>query len=124
MIIWDNLRNLREISGGKILFPSGGIRAKNEKYPIKNVCLDCLRSKEEREKLLKGTGVPEAVDTDLSNIQQEYNNTVLPFMRSHPELWDPEHHTLELYQSLVAFVMAYRWAVDKAAYITWHVVGL
>lgn len=64
-------------------------------------------SKEEREKLLKGTGVPEAVDTDLSNIQQEYNNTVLPFMRSHPELWDPKHHTLELYQSLVAFVMAY-----------------
>ncbi|KAI5617283.1 N-lysine methyltransferase setd6 [Silurus asotus] len=64
-------------------------------------------SKEEREKLLKGTGIPEAVDTDLSNIEKEYNNTVLPFMRSHPELWDPQHHTLELYQSLVAFVMAY-----------------
>lgn len=67
-----------------------------------------LRSKEEREKLLKGTGIPEAVDTDLSNIQQEYNTTVLPFIRAHPDLWDPERHTLELYQSLVAFVMAYR----------------
>ncbi|KAL7862586.1 hypothetical protein SRHO_G00115700 [Serrasalmus rhombeus] len=64
-------------------------------------------SKEERERLLKGTGIPEAVDTDLTNIQKEYNDTVLPFMRSHPELWDPERHSLELYQSLVAFVMAY-----------------
>ncbi|KAM9470835.1 N-lysine methyltransferase setd6 [Clarias gariepinus] len=63
--------------------------------------------KEEREKLLKGTGIPEAVDTDLSNIQLEYEDTVLPFMLSHPELWDPERHTLKLYQSLVAFVMAY-----------------
>lgn len=67
------------------------------------------RSKEERERLLKGTGVPEAVDTDLANIQKEYNDVVLPFMSLHPELWDPERHTLELYQSLVAFVMAYRW---------------
>ncbi|XP_072520119.1 N-lysine methyltransferase setd6 [Salminus brasiliensis] len=64
-------------------------------------------SKEERERLLKGTGIPEAVDTDLSNIQNEYNETVLPFMRSHPELWDPERHSVELYKSLVAFVMAY-----------------
>uniref|UniRef100_A0A8B9HMP7 SET domain containing 6, protein lysine methyltransferase n=1 Tax=Astyanax mexicanus TaxID=7994 RepID=A0A8B9HMP7_ASTMX len=62
-------------------------------------------SKEERERLLKGTGIPEAVDTDLTNIQTEYNDTVLPFMRSHPELWDPERHTVELYQCLVAFVM-------------------
>ncbi|TSS60381.1 N-lysine methyltransferase setd6 [Bagarius yarrelli] len=64
-------------------------------------------SKAEREMLLKGTGIPEAVDTDLSNIQKEYMDTVLPFIRSHPELWDPELHTLELYQNLVAFVMAY-----------------
>ncbi|XP_066506130.1 N-lysine methyltransferase setd6 [Hoplias malabaricus] len=64
-------------------------------------------SKEERELLLKGTGIPEAVDTDLANIHKEYNDTVLPFMRLHPELWDPERHTLELYQSLVAFIMAY-----------------
>ncbi|XP_026875423.2 N-lysine methyltransferase setd6 isoform X2 [Electrophorus electricus] len=64
-------------------------------------------SKEERERLLKGTGIPEAVDTDLTNIEKEYKDTVLPFIGSHPELWDPEQHTLELYQSLVAFVMAY-----------------
>ncbi|XP_062856170.1 N-lysine methyltransferase setd6 [Trichomycterus rosablanca] len=64
-------------------------------------------SKEEREKLLKGTSIPEAVETDLANIQKEYNNIVLPFMRSHPDLWDPERHSLQLYQSLVAFIMAY-----------------
>ncbi|XP_016117050.1 N-lysine methyltransferase setd6 [Sinocyclocheilus grahami] len=64
-------------------------------------------SEEEREKLLKGTGIPEAVETDLKKLQDEYNNIVLPFMKSHPDLWDPEKHTLELYKSLVAFVMAY-----------------
>ncbi|XP_076878154.1 N-lysine methyltransferase setd6 [Brachyhypopomus gauderio] len=64
-------------------------------------------SKEERERLLKGTGIPEAVDTDLTNIQKEYEDTVLPFIASHPELWDPVQHSLELYQSMVAFVMAY-----------------
>ncbi|KPP79580.1 N-lysine methyltransferase setd6-like, partial [Scleropages formosus] len=64
-------------------------------------------SKDERDSLLQGTGVPEAVDTDLSNIEKEYSSIVLPFMRSHPDLWCPEKHTLELYKSLVAFVMAY-----------------
>ncbi len=69
------------------------------------------RSEEERDKLLKGTGIPEAVKTDLKKLQDEYNNIVLPFMKSHPDLWDPEKHTLELYKSLVAFVMAYRWDI-------------
>ncbi|XP_048125508.1 N-lysine methyltransferase setd6 [Alosa alosa] len=64
-------------------------------------------SKEERDKLLKGTGVREAVETDLTNIQKEYTDIVLPFMRLHSDLWDPEKHTLDLYKSLVAFVMAY-----------------
>lgn len=67
-----------------------------------------LRPKEERERLLKGTGIPEAVDRDLANIQSEYSTVVLPFIRSHPERWNPEEHTLELYTQLVAFVMAYR----------------
>lgn len=64
-------------------------------------------SKEEREELLKGTGVPEAVDTDLTNIQKEYKDIVLPFITLHPDLWNPHTHTLELYTQLVAFVMAY-----------------
>ncbi|XP_036399228.1 N-lysine methyltransferase setd6 isoform X2 [Megalops cyprinoides] len=64
-------------------------------------------SKEERASLLQGTGVPEAVDTDLANIQREYSDIVLPFIRAHSDLWSPEKHTLELYRSLVAFVMAY-----------------
>lgn len=69
------------------------------------------RSEEERDKLLKGTGIPEAVNTDLKKLQDEYNNIVLPFMKSHPDLWDLEKHNLELYKSLVAFVMAYRWDI-------------
>lgn len=64
-------------------------------------------SKDERDRLLKGTGIPEAVDTDLTNIQKEYKDIVLPFITLHPDLWDPERHTLDLYRSLVAFVMAY-----------------
>ncbi|XP_047237692.1 N-lysine methyltransferase setd6 isoform X3 [Girardinichthys multiradiatus] len=64
-------------------------------------------SKEERDNLLKGTGIPEAVTTDLSNIQREYTDIVLPFIMRHPELWNPNTHTLELYTQLVAFVMAY-----------------
>ncbi|KAL0155232.1 hypothetical protein M9458_049495, partial [Cirrhinus mrigala] len=57
-------------------------------------------SEEERDELLKGTGIPEAVKTDLKKLQDEYNNVVLPFMKSHSDLWDPEKHTLELYKSL------------------------
>lgn len=57
---------------------------------------------------MKGTGIPEAVKTDLEKLEAEYNNVVLPFMKSHSDLWDPERHTLELYKRLVAFVMAYR----------------
>ncbi|KAM8750479.1 N-lysine methyltransferase setd6 [Acanthopagrus schlegelii] len=64
-------------------------------------------SKEERDRLLKGTGIPEAVDRDLLNIQKEYTSVVLPFITKHPDLWNPDTHTLELYIQLVAFVMAY-----------------
>ncbi|XP_038563062.1 N-lysine methyltransferase setd6-like [Micropterus salmoides] len=64
-------------------------------------------SKEERDRLLRGTGIPEAVDTDLANIQREYTDVVLPFIAKHPDLWNPDTHTLDLYTQLVAFVMAY-----------------
>ncbi|KAM7413907.1 hypothetical protein PAMA_018959 [Pampus argenteus] len=64
-------------------------------------------SKEERDRLLRGTGIPEAVDTDLANIRREYTDVVLPFITRHPDLWNPDTHTLELYTQLVAFVMAY-----------------
>ncbi|KAF7665391.1 hypothetical protein LDENG_00145570 [Lucifuga dentata] len=64
-------------------------------------------SKEERDRELMGTGVPEAVDTDLANIQREYTDVVLPFITRHPEIWNPDTHTLDLYTQLVAFVMAY-----------------
>uniref|UniRef100_A0A8D0HFA5 N-lysine methyltransferase SETD6 n=1 Tax=Sphenodon punctatus TaxID=8508 RepID=A0A8D0HFA5_SPHPU len=64
-------------------------------------------TKEERTRLLQGTGVPEAVDKDLANIHLEYTSIILPFLESHPDIFDPKVHTLELYQRLVAFVMAY-----------------
>ncbi|XP_010142141.1 PREDICTED: N-lysine methyltransferase SETD6, partial [Buceros rhinoceros silvestris] len=62
---------------------------------------------DERRRLLQGTGIPEAVDKDLANIHLEYSSIILPFMRSHPSVFDPKLHTLELYKQLVAFVMAY-----------------
>ncbi|KFV57224.1 N-lysine methyltransferase SETD6, partial [Tyto alba] len=62
---------------------------------------------EERTRLLQGTGIPEAVDKDLANIHLEYSSIILPFMESHPTIFDPKVHTLELYKQLVAFVMAY-----------------
>ncbi|XP_059848481.1 N-lysine methyltransferase setd6 [Hypanus sabinus] len=64
-------------------------------------------SEEERNMLLLGTGVPLAVEKDLMNIEEEYNSIVLPFMKCHPDIFDPHEHTLELYKKLVAFVMAY-----------------
>ncbi|KAM9855084.1 N-lysine methyltransferase setd6 [Aulostomus maculatus] len=64
-------------------------------------------SKEVRKGMLRGTGIPEAVDTDLANIQREYTDVVLPFITRHTDLWNPGTHTLELYTQLVAFVMAY-----------------
>ncbi|XP_053255352.1 N-lysine methyltransferase SETD6 isoform X2 [Podarcis raffonei] len=64
-------------------------------------------SKEEQMRLLQGTGIPEAVDKDLANIQTEYSTIILPFLKAHPDIFDPEVHTLELYKKLVAFVMAY-----------------
>lgn len=70
--------------------------------------LSCTRPEEERVRLLQGTGIPEAVDKDLANIHLEYSSIILPFMESHPDIFDPKVHTLELYKQLVAFVMAYR----------------
>ncbi|XP_021497244.1 N-lysine methyltransferase SETD6 isoform X1 [Meriones unguiculatus] len=62
---------------------------------------------EERLRLLKGTGVPEAVEKDLVNIRSEYYSIVLPFMEAHSDLFSPAVRSLELYRQLVALVMAY-----------------
>lgn len=62
---------------------------------------------EERRRLLKGTGVPEAVEKDLVNISSEYHSIVLPFMEAHSDLFSPTVRSLELYRQLVALVMAY-----------------
>ncbi|XP_031196845.1 N-lysine methyltransferase SETD6 isoform X2 [Mastomys coucha] len=65
------------------------------------------RPEEERLRLLKGTGVPEAVEKDLVNIRSEYDSIVLPFMEAHSDLFSPTVRSLELYRQLVAIVMAY-----------------
>ncbi|XP_012860646.1 N-lysine methyltransferase SETD6 [Echinops telfairi] len=62
---------------------------------------------DERRRLLQGTGVPEAVEKDLVNIGSEFHSVVLPFMEAHPDLFSPRVRSLELYQQLVALVMAY-----------------
>lgn len=41
----------------------------------------------ERELLLQGTGIAEAVNKDLESINKEFNSVVLPFMRNHPDLF-------------------------------------
>ncbi|XP_055078408.1 N-lysine methyltransferase setd6 isoform X1 [Periophthalmus magnuspinnatus] len=64
-------------------------------------------SKEERDTLLKGTGIPEAVNTDLDKIHKEYSDVVLQLITKYSEYWTPNIHTLDLYTNLVAFVMAY-----------------
>ncbi|XP_073420479.1 N-lysine methyltransferase SETD6 [Dendrobates tinctorius] len=64
-------------------------------------------SENERLRLLKGTGVPEAVKKDLENMEQEYTTIVLPFIRRYPNMFCPQKHSLDLYKRLVAFVMAY-----------------
>ncbi|XP_054856731.1 N-lysine methyltransferase SETD6 [Eublepharis macularius] len=64
-------------------------------------------NEEERRRLLQGTGVAEAVDKDIANIQTEYSSIILPFLKAHPEVFNPKVHTMELYKKLVAFVMAY-----------------
>ena len=66
-----------------------------------------------RWRLRQGTGVPEAVEKDLVNIRSEYYSIVLPFMEAHSDLFSPSVRSLELYQQLVALVMAYR-SVIKA----------
>lgn len=75
---------------------------------MQSVTAGVFRPPEERDTLLKGTGISEAVNKDLSNIQREYTDVALPFITKHPHLWSPDTHTLDLYMQLVAFVMAYR----------------
>ena len=42
---------------------------------------------EEREELLQGTGVEEAVLRDLSLMEKDFNTKALPFMHKHPDVF-------------------------------------
>ncbi|KAL8580162.1 hypothetical protein ACOMHN_043047 [Nucella lapillus] len=69
--------------------------------------LPLMWTKKEREQLLKGTGVVEAVTRDLEMLERDFTTKALPFMRKHPHVFSPACHSLELYIKMVAFVMAY-----------------
>ncbi|XP_060592491.1 N-lysine methyltransferase setd6-like [Ruditapes philippinarum] len=61
----------------------------------------------ERKDLLEGTGVDEAVTKDLTNIEKEFKDVVLPFVRKHKNKFSQVCEDLEFYKKMVAFVMAY-----------------
>ncbi|XP_070572330.1 N-lysine methyltransferase setd6-like isoform X1 [Ptychodera flava] len=71
-------------------------------------------TREEVEKELGGTGIPDAVEEDLKNMKKEYTKIALPFMKKHPDFWNLDVHTFELYKKMVAFIMAYSFTESKA----------
>nr|XP_054768302.1 N-lysine methyltransferase setd6-like [Lytechinus pictus] len=59
------------------------------------------------EQELRGTGIPEAVQRDLRNIDSDYRDTALPFIKKNTDLFSEEKHNLDLYKRTVSFIMAY-----------------
>ena len=43
--------------------------------------------REDRNSLLKGSGVIEAVEKDLKNIEEEFTTIVLPFIKAHADIF-------------------------------------
>ncbi|XP_052244047.1 N-lysine methyltransferase setd6-like isoform X6 [Dreissena polymorpha] len=64
-------------------------------------------NKEDRNSLLKGSGVIEAVEKDLKNIEEEFTTIVLPFIKAHADIFHSQCQELEFYKKMVAFVMSY-----------------
>lgn len=67
----------------------------------------------ERERLLQGHPLLRHLQQDMDRIHHEYEKCALPFIRAHPEMFDPVVHTAELYTRLAAIVMAYSFTDDK-----------
>ncbi|ESO91644.1 hypothetical protein LOTGIDRAFT_217400, partial [Lottia gigantea] len=82
---------------------------------FKELNLPMFWDREEREKLLTGTGVIEAVDRDLKSINTEFNKIVLPFINKHPDSFMPICKEKDFYKKMVAFVMAYSFTEDTVA---------
>ncbi|XP_787519.5 N-lysine methyltransferase setd6 [Strongylocentrotus purpuratus] len=56
---------------------------------------------------LRGTGIAEAVQRDLRNIDRDYHDVALPFIKKNADLFSEEKHNLDLYKRTVSFIMAY-----------------
>ncbi|KAK3084205.1 hypothetical protein FSP39_010000 [Pinctada imbricata] len=76
---------------------------------FKKLDLPMFWPKNDRDDLLRGTGVSEAVNRDLDNISTEFHDVVLPYINRHKEIqWHGTlHKELKFYKQMVAFVMAY-----------------
>ncbi|XP_041347879.1 N-lysine methyltransferase setd6-like [Gigantopelta aegis] len=74
---------------------------------FKELDLPMFWSLSDRENLLCGTGVQEAVDHDMTNLTKEFNTCVLPFVRKHQQVFSAACQDIEFYKKMVAFVMAY-----------------
>ncbi|XP_046360265.1 N-lysine methyltransferase setd6-like [Haliotis cracherodii] len=74
---------------------------------FKELTLPMFWTQSEREELLKGTGVIEAVDRDLVNITHDFKKLVQPFIQKHKDVFGPLYDDIEFYKKIVAFVMAY-----------------
>ncbi|KAL5016620.1 hypothetical protein ScPMuIL_006209 [Solemya velum] len=69
--------------------------------------LPMLWDESDRERLLQGTGVKQAVETDVTSLTKEFEELVLPFLRKHRDHFDDRCKDIEFYKQMVAFVMAY-----------------
>ncbi|XP_045171333.2 N-lysine methyltransferase setd6-like [Mercenaria mercenaria] len=74
---------------------------------FKELDLPMFWPSDERKDLLQGTGVDEAVTKDLANIEKEFKEVVLPFVKKHKDKFSQVCENVEFYKKMVAFVMAY-----------------
>lgn len=73
----------------------------------KMVDLPMFWTEDEREKLLTGTGVVEAVNRDLKKIHTEFQTVVSSYLKKHKGTISEGCDNLELYKRMVSYVMAY-----------------
>ncbi|XP_061189529.1 N-lysine methyltransferase setd6-like [Saccostrea echinata] len=72
-----------------------------------SVDLPMFWTKEEREPLLTGTGVVEAVNRDINKIHKEFEAIVSPYIKKHKDIISPGCDDIDLYKKMVSYVMAY-----------------
>ncbi|XP_062578040.1 N-lysine methyltransferase setd6-like [Saccostrea cucullata] len=72
-----------------------------------SVDLPMFWTKEEREQLLTGTGVVEAVNRDIEKIHKEFQSIVSPYIKKHKDIISPGCDDIDLYKRMVSYVMAY-----------------